>query len=100
MKYSLIFSEGAQSDIVESIQWYNEAKQNLGFEFYDRVNEKLSLLAENPLHYSIRFNTIRASKVNHYPHLIYFRINDNNASILILAVLHTSRDPQTIKKRK
>jgi toxin ParE1/3/4 len=100
MKYSLIFSEGAQHDIIESIQWYNEAKQNLGFDFNDHVNKKLSQLIERPLQSSIRFNTIRASKINHYPYLIYFKINEKNASILILGVLHTSRDPQTIKKRK
>ncbi len=100
MKYSLIFSQGAERDIIESIQWYNEAKEKLGFEFNAHVNEKLSQLVESPLHYSIRFNTIRASKVNHYPYLIYFKINNQNATILVLGVLHTSRDPQTIKKRK
>jgi toxin ParE1/3/4 len=100
MKYSLIFSDEAQHDIIESIRWYNEQKENLGFELYDRLTNKLSLLSDNPLHYSIRFENIRASKVSHYPYLIYFKINDKNSSLIILGVLHTSRDPKTISKRK
>lgn len=100
MKYSLIFSDKAQHDIIESIKWYNEQKENLGFEFYDSLTEKLSLISNNPHHYSIRFKNIRASKIFNYPYLIYFKINDKNTSLLIFGVLHTSRDPRTITKRK
>lgn len=34
MTYSVVFSPGAQEDIIECIQWYNNEKENLGFEFY------------------------------------------------------------------
>ena len=44
MKYSIIFSPEAQEDIVESIQWYNNGKENLGFEFYQAAEDKLTKL--------------------------------------------------------
>ena len=100
MRYSLVFSIKAQEDIIESINWYNHEKENLGFEFYEHVNEKLSLLDKNPLHYSIRFKNIRTTHIRKFPYLIYFKIDKKAASIIILGVLHTSRDPQTINKRK
>ncbi len=33
MKHSLIFSDEAQHDIIESIRLYNEQKENLGLSF-------------------------------------------------------------------
>lgn len=100
MTYSVVFSPGAQEDIIESIQWYNNEKENLGFEFYLQTDERLKQIAQNPLHFSIRFKNIRASKINRYPYLIYFTTNEKSLTILILGVLHTSRNPITIKKRR
>lgn len=100
MKYLLVFSSKAQQDVIESVRWYNSQKQNLGFQFYDLLNEKLSSIRKNPLGYSIRFKKIRTSKVAKYPFLIYFKIEEKKSIIAILAVLHTSRNPKEITKRK
>lgn len=100
MRYSLIVSLGAQKDILESIEWYNNEKANLGFEFYESLMEKINSLAERPLLYTKRFKNVRTAKVNKYPYLIYFKIEESNSSISILGVLHTSRNPQLIRKRK
>jgi plasmid stabilization system protein ParE len=100
MNHSLIFSEGAQQDIIESILWYNEQKENLGFEFYDHLTQKLSLLSSTLLHYSTRYKNVRAANLDKYPFLIYFTIDDRNSLILILGILHTSRDSKIISKRK
>lgn len=100
MKYSPIVSLGTQQDILESIVWYNNEKENLGFEFYESVVEKINLLTEKPLHYSKRFKDVRTAKVNKYPYLIYFKIQESSSVINILGVLHTSRNPQLIRKRK
>ncbi|GAB1446305.1 MAG: type II toxin-antitoxin system RelE/ParE family toxin [Cyclobacteriaceae bacterium] len=100
MKYSLVFSSEAEKEIIESIHWYNNQKKNLGFDFFDQLNLKLDLIIKNPLNYSTRFTNIRATKITKYPYLIYFKINDHQSSIAILAVLHTSRDPKEISKRK
>ncbi len=100
MNYSLSFYPSAQEDIIKSIGWYNQEKENLGFEFYDQLNEKLNILVRNPQHYSILFKDIRTAQVIRFPYLIYFKIDQKKTSITILGVLHTSRDPQTIKKRK
>lgn len=81
MNHSLLFSEGAQQDIIESIQWYNDQKENLGFEFYDHLTQKLSLLSSDPLHYSTRYKSIRAANLDKYPFLVYFTIDNQNSFI-------------------
>lgn len=100
MNYSLVFSLQAQQDVIESVRWYNNQKQNLGFQFYDRLNEKLISISKNPLYYSIRFKKVRASKVANHPFLIYFKIDEKNLNLIILTVLHTSRNPIELTKRK
>lgn len=100
MNYPLHFSEGAQKDILDSIEWYNDEKENLGFEFYNDLIQKLSLVSSNPLHYSTRVKNVRATNLKNYPFLIYFKIDNQNSLIVILGVLHTSRDPKLIAKRK
>jgi len=99
MNYSLVFYPLANQEIIESIRWYNFEKENLGFEFYEELNAQLSLLAKNPRHYSIRFKNIRTSRIKRFPYLIYFRTNEKDTTLTILGVLHTSRNPQTIKRR-
>jgi toxin ParE1/3/4 len=100
MNYSLAFSQETRQEIIESIVRYNQEKENLGFEFYAELNEKLSLIAKSPLHYSIRFKTIRTIQMRKFPYLIYFKIDERKSSLIILGVLHTSRNPQIIKQRK
>ncbi len=100
MNHSLVFSQESRQEIIESIVWYNQEKENLGFEFYAEVNEKLSLIVKSPLHYSIRFKNIRSTQIRKFPYLIYFKIEEEKSSVIILGVLHTSRNPQIIKQRK
>lgn len=100
MSFVIVFTPRSNQDLGESVQWYNAEKENLGFDFYRLVNEKINQIASNPLHFQIRFKTLRAAKVHSYPYLIYFEINNVKSSILILGILHTSRNPTTIKKRK
>jgi len=100
MSYWLTFSKQAEEDLIDSIKWYNQQKENLGFEFYDCGNENLLLIVESPQRYSVRFKNIRTAPVKRFPYLIYFYLDQQSDSIIILGVLHTSRNPETIKKRK
>lgn len=100
MTYSLAFFPQAEADILESIRWYNTEKAALEFDFYDQLQQTLGRISENPLHYSIRLKRVRASKVYQFPFLVYFKIYEDQKAITILAVLHTSRNPKEINKRK
>lgn len=100
MSFKLIISQEAQQDIEESIQFYNLQKENLGFEFYDCILEKFYKINSAPSHYAVRFKNVKASHANRFPFLIYFKVDKIKSTIIILGVLHTSRNPQIIKERK
>ncbi len=100
MRYSLVFSPKAEENIKESILFYNSKRENLGTEFYNNLKEKLLLIQQNPLHYSVRLVGIRVSKIPRYPFLVYFKVYEKQEIITVVAVLHTSRNPKEIRKRK
>jgi hypothetical protein len=69
MSYSLILSRHAETEILEAIRWYNNVKENLGFDFYEKLSAKLSTITETPLLFSIRFNKLRAVSISTFPFL-------------------------------
>lgn len=47
----------------------------------------------------IRYNEIRCKKIEKFPFLIHYTINEIEKTILIFAVFHTSRNPEIWKNR-
>ncbi len=99
MIYQLVFSKGANQDILESIQWYNEQQAGLGIRFNQKLDEKLDKIASLPLSYSFRYKKIRCAKVDDFPYMVHYFVEETK--VIITAVLHTSRNPRIwITKRK
>ena len=100
MSYALAFSNHAENDIIEAILWYNKEKRALGFEFYDKLTEKISVIADTPFYYATRFKSIRAAGISKFPFLIYFKVYELEKRILVIGVFHTSRNQKEVLKRK
>jgi plasmid stabilization system protein ParE len=87
----------AEQDLAEAAAWYEEQRQDLGHEFLDEVLTGFASIAETPLMYpNIHRNTRRAI-IHRFPFGIYFRVE--NAAIIIVAVMHGSRNPRRWKNR-
>ena len=96
MKYTMTVKPEAELDILESAKWYEEKQKNLGVRFLDEIDEKLKLVAQNPLNYQVRYKTIRMALVEHFPYAIHFLIEEEK--IIVLAVLGTREDPEKWNK--
>jgi hypothetical protein len=99
MKFSISIVPKAEEDILESLDWYNQEKPNLGFEFFDQLTEALGIIKQDPKLFAVRFKTVRAAPLKKFPFLIYFKILESENLVIILGALHTSRNPKTILKR-
>jgi toxin ParE1/3/4 len=98
MKYSVVFREEALQDILESISWYEFQLEGLGDEFLISLENSKHLIEQNPLQFPQKYKRIRKSIIRKFPYIIYFTIEDPNI-VLVLAVLHMKRGPQSIKKK-
>jgi toxin ParE1/3/4 len=92
MRYKLIIKPEAELDLLESSQWYERQKEELGMRFIDAVEDKLLVINKNPLHYQVRYKTTRFALVKRFPYAIHFTVEGE--TIFILAILSTSRDPK------
>jgi plasmid stabilization system protein ParE len=97
MAVKLILAPEALQDLDEIMEWYEAARNGLSVEFLNAVGACLALIARNPkLFASVDENTRRAL-VRRFPYAIYFELEPER--VLVYAVLHTSRNPQTWQTR-
>ena len=87
----------AEQDLSDAAGWYEEQRPGLGHEFLDEVLEVFSVIAEAPHMYpSVHRNTRRAL-IHRFPFGVYYRIEET--TIVVVAILHGSRDPRRWKSR-
>jgi toxin ParE1/3/4 len=92
MKYHLIIKSGAELDITDSVKWYDEKQQGLGLRFLNDLDQKLQKVQANPLHYQVRYKTIRMAFLDTFEDAIHYIVEENK--VYVLAVLGTHDDPK------
>ena len=93
----LVFRSQADEEFNESAAWYEGQRQGLGLEFIDRVQALLDKILEDPLRYPIVLHDIRECIVSKFPFAIYYRVKKDR--IVVLSVIHCSRDPAIWQSR-
>jgi hypothetical protein len=83
----------AKQDINEAAKWYNKKQKGLGKRFTLHVRQKINFLKREPHVAAIRYDDVRTAVLDVFPYMVHYNIDDLNKSIIISAVLHTSRNP-------
>lgn len=99
MSYGIKIIPDAQTDVRETIDWYNEQKDGLGRRFLQSLAATVRILSENPKIFQVKYKNTRQAPVRGFPFLVHYLFEEKKQRIVILAVLHSSRDPQVWKKR-
>jgi plasmid stabilization system protein ParE len=81
----------SDADIEAAIDWYESEQPGLGLEFLDELRAAYLRILDGPLKYAVLRSGIRRALTRRFPYGVYFSIEDD--IILIIAVLHTARDP-------
>lgn len=88
----------AERDIEDAAGWYEQQRPGLGQAFLDEVLQSLRQAAEQPDLYPTVHRGTRRALTRRFPFGVYFRVE--REMIVVVAVLHVSRDPQRWKQRK
>ena len=96
--FKLVLKPHAEIDFAETAIWYNFQREGLGEEFLLALEAKFNEIQRNPYQFKIIYKNVRRAFPNRFPYGIFFIAEEN--IIYILAVVHTSRNPKTWKKRK
>jgi hypothetical protein len=99
MVFRMIFAAEVYDDLQHNIDWYNSKQPGLGKRFYQSVKIQFSRIKKTPFSIAIRYEDVRCATVKGFPFMIHFKIDPNSASIKVLAVFSTQRDPEVPKNR-
>lgn len=100
MAYKIRLLPVARQDLQAAKKWYNEQKTHLGEEFKLQVNQEIDYIGEFPEHYQRKYKELRQSLVERFPYAIFYLVEEEKKQVVIFGVLHTSRNPEMIRKRR
>ena len=84
-----------RADLGEAINWYEDQRPGLGLEFAADFFAHYRRLARDAQLYAVRFADVRRVNLDRFPYGLHYVIRP--PEIWLLAVLHASRDTQTIR---
>jgi plasmid stabilization system protein ParE len=83
-----------RADLSEAINWYEDQQPGLGMEFAADFLAHCRRLARDAQLYAVRFADVRRVNLDRFPYAIFYVIRPPES--WLLAVLHASRDTQTV----
>lgn len=87
----------AKTDIQEIVDYYDGISSGVTDKFLNQLYQSLDFLAEHPKNFQVKYRNTRVYYLKNFPFGIHYLENDNQ--VVILAVLHTSRDPKVWRTR-
>ncbi|HLS30345.1 MAG TPA: type II toxin-antitoxin system RelE/ParE family toxin [Flavobacteriaceae bacterium] len=99
MGYEIKLLPIVHTDLREAKKWYSDKSKALGEDFKTEVNKEINYIGKYPQHYQKKYKELRQSLVIRFPYAIYYLFDKAQKRILVLGLLHTSRNPEIIRKR-
>ena len=97
MTLELRLRSEAELELMDAALWYEEQGLGLGHQFLDEALAAFSTITETPLMYPIVHRNTRRALIHRFPFGVYYRVE--TSTIVVVAVMHGSRDPRRWKTR-
>lgn len=95
--YRIEAEPAVEADVEAAFNWYELEEPGLGLEFLEELRTAYHRILDNPLGYQKLRSGIRRGLTRRFPYAVYFSIEGE--IIVIVAVLHTARDPAEWQRR-
>lgn len=96
-RYKIESGSAVEADVEAAFEWYEGEEPGLGLEFLDDLRSAYQRILDGPFKYQDLRSGIRRALTRRFPYAIYFSIEAE--VIVIVAVLHTVRDPAEWQRR-
>lgn len=96
MKVEII--SAAEEELKDSVRYYNNESEGLGYEFALEIERTIERIVQYPEAWVEISNNIRRCRCKRFPYGVIYQREDD--LILIIAVMHLHRKPDSWKDRK
>jgi plasmid stabilization system protein ParE len=87
----------ADADLLEARTWYDAQQPGRGAVFFEAVSAVVHRIAEMPLAFPLAQGQIRRAVLRRFPYSVYFQVREDH--VLVVAIMHNSRDPRRWQSR-
>lgn len=91
----IIFLPPAKAELADATSYYNMQSEGLGYEFAAEVKRTLERIVQYPDAWFKLSKRTRRCRTNRFPYGVIYQVRKE--TILIVAVMHLSREPGTWK---
>jgi len=99
MPYRLTYFKEAKNDISEAKIWYHSQQKGLEKRFAEDIKKAVVRLKLNPYAHTIRYKKNRVAHPDVFPYSIHFYVDEAYKRIVIIGIVHNSRDFNFLKNR-
>jgi plasmid stabilization system protein ParE len=93
----LVISVEAAADIDEAVTWLGGISPNLAVRFEEELERVYASILDYPQIYPSVYKTFRRALLRRFPYSVFYVLDAS--VVLIVAVVHQSRDEETWKRR-
>jgi plasmid stabilization system protein ParE len=93
----IVFLAPAQAEVMEAISYYNMQSEGLGYEFAAEVKRTIERIIQYPEAWFKLSERTHRCRTNRFPYGVIYQVRAE--TLLIVAVMHLSREPRTWKSR-
>jgi plasmid stabilization system protein ParE len=94
----VVIRPSAAADIESAFAWYEAQEPGLGSQFREQLRLCFALVARQPSLYQIVHKDVRRMLLKRFPYGVYFK--EFPEAIVIVACMHSSRNPQRWQARR
>jgi plasmid stabilization system protein ParE len=98
-RYKVEVIDDAREDIREARRWYNKRKKGLGKRLTADMAKTIKSITANPRAFAIRYDEYRVANFDTFPYAAHFFVDEEAHRVCVVAIVHTSRHPDTAKDR-
>jgi toxin ParE1/3/4 len=88
----IVFRRGVGRDMAAAFRWYEAQRAGLGEEFLAAARSSFQSIQSHPEMHALVHGDLRRIVLSRFPYAVFYTVQPRR--VLVLAVLHTARDPE------
>ena len=99
MIFELMIHRQAEQDLEDIVVFYNNIKENLGFEVYEEIYNYIQDIKSSPYSFRAETEKVRVCFTKRFHFCIYFLVVEELSKIWIIGIINTKQDPNRLLRR-